>query len=269
MHTVFLNRLNAPFLCRMCWEADRQPEPGALDYVVPSHGSGWTAGIATGIIGGVSMRAMPGSAQSELYEGLLPVEPSDEPPPLRPTVLENDPPLNGQPSLRKRASRTISRFLITFCLGIAATLAWQAYGDAFRETMVNSYPQLGWLAPQPKSADTLALPPTPSFDQQQLSAMSQDLEAVRQSIDRIATSIAAAQGQMTQNIDRIATGISSSQEQMMRGIDQLATGQERVALEITKLQAVEQYKNSEPLPRTDPPPAPKRIPWPSQASTAR
>jgi hypothetical protein len=217
------------------------------------------------------MSAMPGSAQSELYAGLLPVEPSDEPPPLRPTVLENDLPLL---SLRKRASRTLSRFLITFCLGIAATLAWQLYGDACLEIMVNSYPQLGWLAPQPKPAETiaLALPPAPSFDQQQLNAMSQDLEAVSQSIDRMATSIAAAQGQITQNIDRIATSISSSQEQMMHSIDQLAAGQERVALEITKLQAVEQYilyKNSELVPSTDPAPAPKRVPWPSQASTAR
>jgi hypothetical protein len=220
------------------------------------------------------MRAMPGSAQSELYAGLLPLEPSDEPPPLHPTVLESDLPLNRRPSLRKRASRTLSRFLITFCLGISAALAWQSYGDALREMMVNSYPQLGWLARQPKPADTITLasPPTPSFDQQQLNAMSQDLEAVRQSIDRIATSIVAAQGQMTQNIDRIATGISSSQEQMMHSIDELAAGQERVALEITKLQAVDQYmlyKNSEALPRTDPPPAPKHVPWPSQASTAR
>lgn len=221
------------------------------------------------------MRAMPGFTQSELYAGLLPVEPSDEPPPLRPRVLENDLPLDGRPSLCKRASRTLSRFLITFCLGMAAALAWQSYGDTYREMMVNSYPQLGWLAPQAKPADTIAVvsPPTPSFDQQQLNAMSQDLEAVRQSIDRIATSIAAAQGQMTQNIDRIAADISSSQEQMMHSIDQLAAGQERVVLEITKLQAVEHYilyKNSEPLPRTDPAPAPnKRIPWPSQASTAR
>jgi hypothetical protein len=221
----------------------------------------------------VSMSTMPGPTQSELYAGLLPIEPSDEPPPVRPTVLENDLPMTGQPSLRKRASRALSRFLSTFCLGIATTLAWQSYGDAFREMIVNSYPQLGWLAPQAKPSDriTVASSPAPSFDPQQLNAMSQDLDAVRQSIDRIAASITADQGQMTRNIDRIATAISSSQEQMMHSIDQLAAGQERVALEITKLQAVEQYilyKNSEPPPHTDPALAPKRVPWPSQASTA-
>src|SRR5258706_16474571 len=91
---------------------------------------------------------MPSPAQSELYAGLLPVEPLVEPPPVRPATLENDHLQNRQPSLRKRASRALSRFLITFWIGVATTLAWQSYGDAAREMIVNSYPQLGWLAPQ-------------------------------------------------------------------------------------------------------------------------
>ena len=32
----------------------------------------------------------------------------------------------------KRVSRALSRFLITFCIGVAATLAWQSQGDAVR-----------------------------------------------------------------------------------------------------------------------------------------
>ena len=32
----------------------------------------------------------------------------------------------------KRVSRAVSRFLITFCIGVAATLAWQSHGDAIR-----------------------------------------------------------------------------------------------------------------------------------------
>ena len=202
------------------------------------------------------MNTVQGSAH---YEGLLPVEPPDEPPPLRPATLENNPLPNGQPSLRKRASRTLSRFLIVFCVGVAGTLAWQSYGDAAREMIVSSYPQLGWLAP-------------PSVDQQQLNAMSLDLEAVRQSVDRIAASVATGQEQMTRSVDRIATGISTSQDRMTRSVDQLAAGQERMTHEITKLQAVEQYvfyKNAEPPPRSDPAPALKHIPRPSQALTAR
>src|SRR5215831_17505417 len=113
------------------------------------------------------MNTVQGSAH---YEGLLPVEPPDEPPPLRPATLENNPLPNGQPSLRKRASRTLSRFLIVFCVGVAGTLAWQSYGDAARQMIANSYPLLGWLAPQAKPVAqstsnmiALAAPATPSL----------------------------------------------------------------------------------------------------------
>ena len=180
------------------------------------------------------MSAMPSPAQSEFYAGFLPVERSDEPPPVSPTTIENDRSQNNrQPSLRKRASRVFSRLLITFCIGVASTLAWQSYGDAARAMLANSYPQLGWLAPQaelvaqnvPETTGLVA----PSFDQQQLNAMSVDLDAVRQSIDRIATSMTAIQEQMSRGADRIAT------EQIARSVAQLTAGQEQMTREITKL----------------------------------
>jgi hypothetical protein len=284
MHTILLKRLNLPFLCGMCREADRQHELGHRLFRSGARGpaGGFRAkggrGVVTGNIRGVPMSAMSSPAQAEFYAGLLPVEPSVEPPAVRPPALENDPFPNGKPSLRKRASRALARFLITFCIGVAATLAWQSYGDAARELIVNSYPQLGWLAPQ--AAPTahsapgivgLAAQAAPSPDQQRLNAISLDLEAIRQNVDRIATSrdqitrsvdriapsIVAGQEQMTRSVDRNA----ASQEQIARSVDQLTAGQERMTHEITKLQAVEQYvlyKNSEPPPR--PAPAPVRNP---------
>src|SRR5216683_7755225 len=131
------------------------------------------------------MSTIRGSAH---YAGLLPAEPRDEPPPVRPTTLENDPFPNGQPSLRKRASRAFTRFLITFCIGVAATLAWQSYGDAAREMIASSSPRLGWLAPQAAPvAQTapgviaLAAPAAPSLEER-LEAMSLGLAVVRQSV---------------------------------------------------------------------------------------
>jgi hypothetical protein len=131
------------------------------------------------------MSAMPSSAQSEFYAGLLPVEPLAEPPPVRPPVLENDQSQNNrQPSLRKRASRAFSRFVITFCIGGASTLAWQSYGDAARAMIANSYPQLGWLAPQAEPAAQNAPElVAPSPDQQQLNAISADLDTVLKNIE--------------------------------------------------------------------------------------
>lgn len=219
------------------------------------------------------MSAMPSPAKSEFYAGLLPVEPSDEPPLVRPTTLENDQSQNNrQPSLRERASRAFSRFLITFCIGGASTLAWQSYGDAARAMIANSYPQLGWLAPQAEpvaqNVPETTAPAAPSFDQEQFNAMSVDLDAVRQSIDRIATSMSAIQEQMSRGADRIANSIGANQEQIVRSVDQLTAGQEQMTREITKLQAVEQYvlyKNAEPPPRSAPGPARNQVLRSSQA----
>ena len=80
-----------------------------------------------------------------------------------------------QPSLVKRASRGLARFLILFCIGIAATLAWQSYGNAAREMIANSSPQLGWLVPSASSSP-----------EQKLKAMSTDFATVRQRVDQVA-----------------------------------------------------------------------------------
>ncbi len=161
------------------------------------------------------MSTVRGSAH---YEGLLPIEPSDEPPPIRPTILE-DPFPNGQPPLRKRASRALSRFLAIFCVGVGTTLAWQSYGDAAREMIANSYPQLAWLAPRPlpiaqnvPGMIDLAAPAA-----QHLNAMS--LDTMRQSIDWIA----AGQEEIARSIDQIVKGIAAGQEQTTRNTDQTAT----------------------------------------------
>jgi hypothetical protein len=178
--------------------------------------------------------------------------------------LKSDRLPNLRQSLRKRALRAVSSLLIAFCVGVAATLAWQSYGDAAREMIANAYLQLGWLALQGKPATqnapeaaALAVPAAPAFDQQQLNAIAIDLDAMRQSIDRIAPGIVAGQEQMARSIDRIA----ARQEQLARTVDQLTASQEQATREITKLQAVEQYilyKSSEPPPR----PAPARNPAP-------
>ena len=208
------------------------------------------------------MNAMSSPAQSEFYAGVSPVEA----PAVCPADLKNDRSPSGRRSLRKRALPTVFSLLIAFCIGVAATLAWQSYGDAAREMIAKAYPQLGWLAPQGEpvtqnapDAIALAAPAVPSFDQQQLDAISIDLEGMRQGIDRIAPGIVAGQEQMARSIDRIA----AKQEQMARTVDQLTASQEQVMREITNLQAVEQYilyKSSEPPPR--PAPAQARNPVP-------
>jgi hypothetical protein len=203
------------------------------------------------------MSAMPSPAQSEFSEGSLPVKPPAEAPAIRPADLKNGRSAKRQQSLGVRVPLAIARFLITFGVGVAATLAWQSYGDAAREMIATASPQLGWLAPPAASVaqsapDAIepAATRAAAADPQQLNPVSLDLDAVRQSIDRIA----------------------AGQEQMTRTVDQLAAGQEQMAREINKLQAIEQYmlyKNSEPRATAAPAPAPKPVPRPAQTPTVR
>jgi hypothetical protein len=205
------------------------------------------------------MSVMPSPAQSEFSEGSLPVKPSVEAPVIRPADLKNDRSPKRRQSLGARVPLAIARFLITFCVGVATTLAWQSYSDAAREMIANSVPQLGWLAPQAapveRSVPDAIAPAASSMsaaDPQQLNPVSPDFDAVRQSVDRIA----------------------AGQEQITRTVDQLAAGQEQMAREINKLQAIEQYmlyKNSEPPPRpaAAPAPAAKPVPRPAQTPTVR
>jgi hypothetical protein len=204
---------------------------------------------------------MPNPTQSEIFRAALPVKKLVEVVAIDPANLKIDQPQSERPRLGKRVLLALA--LITFCVGVAATLAWQSRGDAARKAIASAVPRLGWLAPQaaPVKQDTPdifvpAASAAPSPDQQQLTAMPLDLDAVRQSVDQIA----AGQEQMTRSVERIA----ASQEQTARTVGQLAAGQEQLTREITKLQAIEQYilyKNSEP-------PAPKPVPRPPQR-TAR
>jgi len=153
---------------------------------------------------------------------------------IDPADLRNDRP-EGE-GLGKRASLALALFLVEFCIGVAATLAWLSYGDAAGETIARSFPRLDWLARRTAPAkqsppDTIAPAPSdaPSFGQHQLVAMSLDLDAVRQGIDKI----------------------TAGQEQMARTVDRLTAGQEQLTREIAMLHAIEQYivyRNSESPP---------------------
>jgi hypothetical protein len=204
---------------------------------------------------------MPSPTQPEISRGALQVKKLVEVVTIDPANLKNDRPQSERARLGKRV--LLALVAVTFCIGAAATWVWQSRGDAAKKAIASAVPRLGWLAQQasPVTQNTPdivapAAVAAPSPDQQQLTAMPLELDAVRQSVDRIA----AGQEQMTRSVERIAAG----QEQMARTVGQLTAGQEQLTREITKLQAIEQYilyKNSES-------PAPKPVPRPSQR-TAR
>ena len=147
-----------------------------------------------------------------------------------------------RPSLGKRAARSLARFIILFCLGVAATLGWQSYGDALRELIASSSPQLGWLASQAaplaqSPSDTAAATPpavVPSPELAQLKEMAFGFALVRQKVDQLA----------------------ATQQQMAGDIGRLAADQQELL-----------HKISAPAPR--PAPAPARKPVPLSSPEAR
>src|SRR5258708_196844 len=179
------------------------------------------------------MNTMPSPKQSEFFAASL-LKPSVEAPSVRSSDLKNDQLPDGVPSRPSNRARLLFPVSwIAFLLGSAATVAWQTYGDAAREM----------IAPDASSAD-----------QQRFNALGLDLDEVRQSIDRVATSMA------------------TSQEQMTRSVDQLAACQEQMTPQITKLQPGRQhvlYKNSEPAWRPAPAPMFKPVLRPSPAPVVR
>jgi hypothetical protein len=126
------------------------------------------------------------SKRSEFSKSPLVTEPPNEPP-LHPSELNLI--MRARLWLGKVVPFAFARFLMIFFTGVAATLSWQAYGSAARETIASWSPHLSWLAPP--AAPTGASP-------DQLVAISRGLAVVRQSVDKLAADItklqAAAQG---------------------------------------------------------------------------
>jgi septum formation topological specificity factor MinE len=97
-------------------------------------------------------------------------------PTARTTVRPRGSRIEWQPRAREPVlGRAPALFLIAFCAGVVATLAWQSYE---------------------------AVPAVPSPDQEVLKAISLDLTGVRQRIDEIATQLTVGQEQMTRDITR-------------------------------------------------------------------
>ncbi len=112
-------------------------------------------------------------ALSEFSKGRWAAEPSDEPP-LHPTELNLVTRMRS--GLDKLSPLAFARYLITFFIGVIATLAWQSHRDATREEMIAAAPA--------------------------------SLDSVRQSVDRLAAEITKVQAAEQDILDKISTAPS-------------------------------------------------------------
>ncbi len=178
-----------------------------------------------------------------------------------------------QKSLEATALRRFVRYLVAICIGVAGTLAWQAYGDEAKRIIATRAPDLGWSPEvrqtiaswtKPLAGPTAArspvqenqkpipvaqaapgavapTPAAPSFDSEQAK---QILDGLRQTVERLAADLEQAK-QMVQSLDGLR-----------QIVERLAAAQEQLGREMTRLHAADQ----EILARMIPAPPPLRPP---------
>jgi hypothetical protein len=189
-------------------------------------------------------------------------------------------------SLSRRTSRSLARFLVAACVGVAATLAWQSYGGTVKRMIANSAPQLSWLllslpttnppsgheiaveqpsppavqvsAPQAapeqrgpvaSTASVSTAPTAPSPELQQLETMAHDLAAVRQSVEQLA----AGQEQMARDIAKLQT----AGQDIRRRISALPPAAAPTARKPVPSPQPAPQSSAGPLPPAPPQPAPQ------------
>lgn len=160
---------------------------------------------------------MLGSAQSKFGAASSLTKPSAEAPVFGRAKLKNNQ-LAAKRSWQM-ALRQLAPYLITLVVGVAVTLTWQTYGHTARNMIAS-------VASSP--------------NKQQFSAIPLNLDAMRQSIDGLITSIATNHGQIMRSVDQVA----ASQEQMTRNRQRAVCRAVRPSQELRPVDAADAYSRT-------------------------
>ena len=111
-----------------------------------------------------------------------------------------------KPSIVKRMIYATTRFVVAVLIGVAATLAWQAYGDQARAMLATTDASLAWLAPVPAAQPAPAATAVSAADlAQQLKPITLEIAAIRHDFEQLA----AKQDQLATNQGQLAQGLST------------------------------------------------------------
>jgi hypothetical protein len=177
-------------------------------------------------------------------------------------ILKNLEPLSEN-KMKRRGSRGFVRFLVAICIGVAATLVWQSYGEAIKQIIATRAPELGWSPAAKQMIASWVLqfgwtkpPPSP-----QTALMAQTAPAA------ITPSTPIVPAVNPEQVHQIAVDLSA----LRQTVAQIADGQEQMRREINTLQgAVAEILIK--IPETPPPPlttASARKPKPAAATSSR
>ena len=143
-------------------------------------------------------------------------------------------PITDNPVRVERASRGFVRYMLAICIGVAATLAWQSYGQTAKRTIATRVPELGW-SPEtketianwveqlgwtklPTSSDAAARPSLPEA--------AQAATVAQTASDKVAPRVPIAASVDPQQIQQIARDIAG-----LRQVEQVVDSQTKMAAE--------------------------------------
>jgi hypothetical protein len=139
--------------------------------------------------------------------------------------------------MRGRGSPGFTRYLVAICMGVAAALLWQSYGEAAKRMIATKTLEFGW-SPETKqmiaswvkparpdaaanAASNPKMPAASSPDPQQLQQIEAHIAAVQQAVER-------QLGDVRVTVQRLA----ASQDQIARQITELQAADEDILAKI-------------------------------------
>jgi hypothetical protein len=154
------------------------------------------------------------------------------------------PPLVERPSRVGRARRAFTRYLIAICIGVAATLTWQSYGDTIKQTVATKAPGLGWSpeVQQLIAASVQQLGWTKPAELERRASPAAAPETAQQApsaqaaADPAASEPSAVPSTTLEQMQQIASDVVA----LKQAITQLSSNQDQMALDIAKVQATDQ-----------------------------
>ena len=148
-------------------------------------------------------------------------------------------PITDSPVRVRPASRGFVRYVLAICIGVAATLAWQSYGQTAKRIIATRVPELGW---SPETKQTIATwveqlgwtkPPTSSdaAARPSLPETAQAATFTQTALDKPAPILPTAASVDPQQIQQIARDIAG----LRQSVEQVVASQTKMAGEINNL----------------------------------
>jgi hypothetical protein len=144
-------------------------------------------------------------------------------------------------AMKRRGSRGFVRYLVAVLIGVAATLAWQSYGDAAKQVIATSAPELGW-SPEVKQMIAKWMqqlgwtkPPAVENTAVRLSAPKtpQAAPVAQTAPENVPPKTPAAPSIDPEQMQQLTRSLTTLQQTVL----QLAAGQDRMAREMARLEA--------------------------------